>query len=101
MLFSYLPLDIIHHILSYNGVVKLRNGKYIGQISKSDQRYELLRKIPRNINRWGRDWFAPNSMYKIYVNKHLTILIWIEHNTNQPEYNYRINNTLKSYYKPK
>ena len=100
MLFLSLPVDIIHHILSYTGVVKLRNGKYMVQIPKSDQRYELLRKIPRNINRWARDWFAPNSMYKVYVSKQLTILIWIVHNSNQPEFKYQINNKLKYYYAP-
>jgi len=49
MLFSSLPVDIIHHILSYNEVVKLRNGKYMGQISPTDERYELLQKIPKMI----------------------------------------------------
>lgn len=47
MLFSYLPTDIIHHILSYNETLKYRNGKYIGQISKTDERYELLLIISR------------------------------------------------------
>ena len=32
MSFSYLPLDIVNHILSYNGTLKFRNGKYMGQI---------------------------------------------------------------------
>ena len=49
MLFSSLPTDIIHHILSYIGTLKHRNGKYMGQISKTDKRYELLLKIQRKI----------------------------------------------------
>jgi hypothetical protein len=46
MLFSSLPTDIIHHILSYNETLKLRNGKYIGQIPLDDTRYVLLKTIP-------------------------------------------------------
>ena len=51
MLFSSLPIDIVHHIVSYTGVLKLRNGKYIGQISLTDTRYELLRNIPKLVLR--------------------------------------------------
>jgi len=46
MLFSNLPLDVIHYILSYNDTIKYRNGKYMNQICKKDTRYELLLKIP-------------------------------------------------------
>ena len=45
MLFSNLPLDVIHYILSYNDTIKYRNGKYMNQICKKDTRYELLLKI--------------------------------------------------------
>ena len=48
MLFSSLPTDLVHHILSYTGTVKMRNGTYMGQIPKTDERYELLRNISRN-----------------------------------------------------
>jgi hypothetical protein len=47
MLHSDLPLDIIHHILLYTGVVKFRNGMYIGQIPATDIRYKILESIPR------------------------------------------------------
>jgi hypothetical protein len=43
---SFLPEDVVFHILSYNDKVKYRNGKYMNQISKSDKRYKLLLTIP-------------------------------------------------------
>ena len=51
MLFSSFPIDIVHHIVSYTGVLKLRNGKYMGQILPTDTRYELLRNIPKIVLR--------------------------------------------------
>lgn len=45
MSFSSLPFDIINQILKYNGSIKIRNGKYINQISSNDYRYNLLKKI--------------------------------------------------------
>lgn len=42
-----LPLDIIHHILSYNDAIKWRNGKYMNQLSKSDMRYQLLKTVSK------------------------------------------------------
>ena len=45
MSFSSLPFDIINQILKYDGSIKIRNGKYIKQISPNDYRYYLLKKI--------------------------------------------------------
>lgn len=45
MSLSSLPLEIIHHILSYNNTIKYRNGTYMNQICKNDYRYDLLKKI--------------------------------------------------------
>ena len=47
--YSDLPLDIIHNILSYTGKIKLRNGKYMGQIPKTDERYMMIDSIPRYV----------------------------------------------------
>ena len=90
-----LPTDIVHHILSYDETLKLRNGKYMGQISKSDKRYELLQKIQRNV--------TYNLGYVIHVNKNLTIRIVIYHfsfTIVEYEYYFKDNKTL-IYYRPK
>lgn len=48
--FAHLPNGIIREIISYTGVTyKKRNGKYIGQIQKDDERYALLLTIPTKI----------------------------------------------------
>ena len=42
-----IPNEILNHILSYNGTIKQRNGKYMNQMLKTDPRYELLTNIPK------------------------------------------------------
>jgi hypothetical protein len=65
-------MDIVHRILSYNETLKLRNGKYMGQISKMDTRYELLLKIPRTFTS-----SYPNWRYVLPVNKHFKIMVYV------------------------
>ena len=48
MIYSKLPLELIYRILLYTGIVKYRNGKYIFQIPRTDERYKLVDFIPRH-----------------------------------------------------
>ena len=42
-----LPNEIIDLIIHYDGRIKLRNGVYMNQISKKDERYQLLSSMSR------------------------------------------------------
>uniref|UniRef100_A0A6C0ELY9 Uncharacterized protein n=1 Tax=viral metagenome TaxID=1070528 RepID=A0A6C0ELY9_9ZZZZ len=47
-IFAYLPNGIIREIVAYTGAsYKKRNGKYMGQIPRTDPRYALLSAIPQ------------------------------------------------------
>ena len=91
--FSSLPTDIIHHILSYDETLKMRNGKYMGRISKSDKRYELLLKISRKIYK-----IYTNYGYFVKVNEFLKITIYLFFYSEPLEYDYNfIGRTVITY----
>ena len=41
----YIPNDVLHIILEYDGRIKYENGKYINKISKHDFRYNIIEPI--------------------------------------------------------
>jgi hypothetical protein len=76
--FANLPNGIIRHIVSYTGATyKKRNGKYMGQISKSDKRYKMLLKISRKIYKnYTNYWYYIKVSYFVKVNEFLKITIY-------------------------
>jgi hypothetical protein len=40
--FSQLPLEIVHHILNYDGRITYRNGKFMNKIPNPDENYPLV-----------------------------------------------------------
>jgi len=44
-----IPKEILNNILEYDGKIKYRNGKFINQICKDDERIPLLNSIPKKI----------------------------------------------------
>ena len=41
------PIDVVHRILTYDGRIKYRNGKYMNQIAHDDDRYSMLENMPQ------------------------------------------------------
>lgn len=44
-IFKFLPLDNVNLIMEYANIIKLRNGKYMYQLSNSDYRYNVLENV--------------------------------------------------------
>ena len=42
---SYIPKDLLHIILEYDGRIKYKNGKYINVIHKKDDRYNIITPV--------------------------------------------------------
>ena len=42
---SYIPEELLHIILAYDGRIKYKNGKYINIIHKNDVRYDIISHI--------------------------------------------------------
>ena len=73
--------DIINYIKTYTGEIKIRNGVYMRQIQKNDERYSMLKKKPlikqyknssTDNNKKGFAWWKVNDkfmMITIYNNK--------------------------------
>jgi hypothetical protein len=67
------PLEIVHRILEYDGRIKYRHGKYMNQIAKYDERYEMLQGIPQFYSNKSSEWSSSHMILlenSIYYAKH-------------------------------
>ena len=60
----FIPKDILHIILEYDGRIKYSNGKYVNVIHKNDERYKIIKPvldkkmlIMKSIDLRGRDFY--------------------------------------------
>jgi len=76
-----LPNEIVSIILSYEGSMKERNGKYMNQLFINDEKYNILLTIPKKKNiytrnnyiTWGCNSFSickMNNILKIVVTEY-------------------------------
>jgi hypothetical protein len=45
MQFQYIPEELLHIILAYDGRIKYKKGKYVNIIHKNDERYNIITPI--------------------------------------------------------
>jgi len=68
-LWKEIPNDILQLILQFDGRIKKRNGAYMNQILKIDERYKLLRSIPR------KEFFGTKlSLKRLFLNDNKIII---------------------------
>ena len=65
-IYSQLPDVLINKIINYTNVITYRYGKYINKISKNDERYKLLDKIPRPIKVGNKKVLVKLMNYSYY-----------------------------------
>jgi hypothetical protein len=60
----YIPKDVLHIILEYDGRIKYKNGKYVNLIHKNDERYNIITPviskkmvIMKKIDLCGQDFY--------------------------------------------
>lgn len=80
-LFQRLPVEILHIILSYDGsILKERIGKYMRQISRTDERYKIFARIPRkdilsSHNNWSYVYVHfLDDIYDLSMTEHYDII---------------------------
>jgi len=71
-LWNQIPNDIIQNILVYDDRFKFRSGKWMTQLSKNDERYKILKTIPKKYNYCissNNEFGAYRETYVIFPNK--------------------------------
>ena len=87
-IWSGLPKDIVNYILLFDEKIKYRKGKYVNQLSKNSEIYNLLEKIPRPIY---HTTYYIESLYELSVNftdgkKKLYFMYFIKYNISRIYY---------------
>jgi len=67
--FSKLPIDIVHNILTYTNLVKMRNGKIMFQITKNDPRINMLLEKYRRINKLDNYYMGNPKLVVRFLNE--------------------------------